>query len=164
MAFRYSLLSLLRLRQALERQEEQKLVVLARTVMRMRRAVEDLDEGQLQAQRAALTQLSQGSVAAELQFANVCATAYERVRNQLVRELKAAETRRLEQMKTYCDARQKREILDGLRERQEAAHTLESARREQQNADEVFLLRLFRATSDQVLPSRRAESAQDNEP
>jgi len=160
MAFRFSLLNILRLRGALERQEEQKLILLAGDVARLRSTIESLDEGQLLEQCAALKQLAEGSVGAELQFANLCLTAYDRARKQRMGELQVAEARRLEQMQAYREARQKRETLDGLRERQETAYILESTRREQQRADELFLLRMFCEGSDQNLPSGAARSAQ----
>lgn len=159
MAFRYSLLSILRLRQALERQEEQKLLALAGRAARLRLAIGALDAERLQTQRELLAHLNQGGAAAELQFAGTCTTAYERVRNQLLAQMKECEAERLEQMQVYRHARQKREILDGLREHQEAAYVLESLRREQQSADEAFLLRQYREGRDQILPSQAAESA-----
>lgn len=159
MAFRYPLLSILRLRQSLERQEEQKLLALAGRVARLRSLIGALDTEQLQTQRDLLTHLNQGGVAAELQFAGTCTTAYETVRNELLVQMKECEAQRLEQMKVYRLARQKREILDGLREHQEAAYVLESLRREQQRADEAFLLRQYREGRDQILPSAAAESA-----
>jgi flagellar export protein FliJ len=153
MAFRYSLLSILRLRQALERQEEQKLLALAARVARLRLAIGAMDAEQVQTQRDLLDHLNQGGVAAELQFAGICTTAYQRVRKQLLEQMNECEAERLEQMKAYRHARQKREILEGLREHQEAAYVLESLRREQQNADEAFLLRQYREGRDQILPS-----------
>src|SRR5262249_14656885 len=134
------------------------------SVARLRSALENLDEAHLAAQRETLMRLAQGSVGAELQFATACTTAYEGVRKQLTAELEVAEAKRLAQMKVYRETRQKRETLDGLRERQEAAYTIETMRREQQSADEVFLLRRFRESGDQVLPSSAAESAQSNTP
>jgi flagellar export protein FliJ len=159
MAFRYSLLTILRLRQSRERQEEQKLFSAAGTVTRLRTEIERLEEEHLGVQRANLMCLREGGPAAELQFASECRRAYERLLHQLGGELRIAEARRLEQMKAYRNARQKREVLDGLRERQEAAYNLEWARREQRNADELFLGRISRESSDQNLPGSKAESA-----
>src|SRR5215813_4319581 len=107
MAFRFSLLAILRLRQSLERQEEQKLLALAGDVARLRRAMAQLEDEGLQVQRTALVHLAQGGVAAELQFAAQCGAAYERVRGGLRSKLDAAEARHRAQMKTYRDARQR---------------------------------------------------------
>jgi flagellar export protein FliJ len=165
MAFRFPLLGILRLRQSLERQEEQKLIALLGEAQRLRRAMAQLEDERLRVQRAALEQLADGGAGAELQFTRECDVAYQRVRRELQRQLNAAEARRREQMNVYRGARQGREILDGLRERQQGAYALEFARREQQSADEAFLLRLphdareVTEPSDHILPSATAESA-----
>jgi hypothetical protein len=57
-------------------------------------------------------------------------------------------------------ARQKRETLQVLRDREEAGYELEAARREQQRADEMFLVRLIVESRDEILPSGTAESDQ----
>jgi flagellar export protein FliJ len=160
MAFRYPLQSLLNLRQGLERQEEQKLLAAAAVVARLHHEIDQLEENQLQAQRTTLSHLAAGGAAAELQFASACAAAYERLRCERRNELQAAEAKRLERMHSYRKARQKREILEGMRERQQAAYELAFSRREQQSSDEAYLIRRFHDLSGPMLPSEAAESAQ----
>jgi flagellar export protein FliJ len=160
MAFRYPLQAILRLRQSLERQEEQKLLAIAAAVARLRNEIEQIEESRMKARRTTLAGLLQAGVAAELQFANLCDEAYARRQSHLQREMQAAEKRRREQLQAYQFSRQRRETLDGLRERQEMVYKLDAARREQQSADEMFLIRSIAQPRDEILPSGGAESAQ----
>jgi flagellar biosynthesis chaperone FliJ len=57
--------------------------------------------------------------------------------------LQDAERQRLEQLKVYQEARQRREIFEGLRERQQELYKLNQSRRQQQRTDEAFLIRAF---------------------
>jgi len=160
MAFRYSLQAILRLRQSLERQEEQRLFAIAAIVGRLRGEIEWIEEIRLEARRSALARLMQAGLGAELQFASVCDEAYARRQDQLQRDMQTAEKKRVEQLRIYQMARQKRETFEGLRDRQEAVYKLDAARREQQRADEMFLVRLIAESRDEILPSGAAESAQ----
>ena len=143
MAFRYSLQPILRLRQSLERQEEQKLLAIAATVARLRAELADLDSAHLRQKDATLRGLMQAPAGALLQFMAVCDIAVEEKRRTLEAQLKEAERRRLEQLDQYQEARQKREILEGLRKRQQFAYDLDLGRHEQQRTDEAFLIRAF---------------------
>ena len=143
MAFRFTLQSVLHLRQGLEWREEQRLLACAAVVTRLQDDIVQLDETHANQKRATLQELQMGSCASVLQFADVCDAAYSQKRMTLLKELREAEQKRLAQLQIYQNARQKREILDGLHERQKAAYDLEFARREQQRADEVYLLRAF---------------------
>ncbi|MGB2592297.1 MAG: flagellar FliJ family protein [Candidatus Acidiferrum sp.] len=148
MAFRYPLQPLLRLRESLERQEEQRLFASAAVVSRLRAEIERLHEAGVEAQREALQEMSLGSPGALLQFAASCEAAFRSACRKLQLQLDEAERKRLLQLRAYQAVRQKREILQGLRERQEAAYQLEFARHEQQTADESFLIRLFSTSSE----------------
>src|SRR5579863_3869836 len=143
MAFRYSLQPLLRLRMSLERQEEQRLFAIAALVARLRVDIDKLELDNLEARRAELEELAKAGIGSgsSIQFAAICEEAFAAARKKLASELQEAERKRLHQLKVYQAVRQKREILEGLRERQEAAYELEFARHEQQAADEIFLIR-----------------------
>jgi flagellar export protein FliJ len=143
MAFRYTLQPILSLRQSLERQEEQKLFAIAAIVARLRAELADLDSEHLKQKDATLRGLTQVSAGALLQFMAVCEIAVEGKRRRLEAQLREAERQRSEQLAEYQKARQKREILEGLRERQRFAYDLDLARREQQRTDEAFLIRSF---------------------
>ena len=141
MAFRYKLEAILRLRNSIERQEEQRLLAIASTVARLRAEIVRHDENRLHEKREAFEELKMGASGAVLQFMAMCEVASEERRNRLLRTLKECEEKRLEQMAVYRKARQKREILASLRERQKYSHDLEHSRHVQQDVDEAFLFR-----------------------
>jgi flagellar export protein FliJ len=141
MAFRYPFQSLLRLRESLERQEEQRLLAIAAVVARLRAQIEKHRQGELAAKRVVLEEMEKGSSGAALQFAGFCGTASHFVRKGLELQLEEEERKRLVQLREYQAARRKREVLQSLRERRETAYELEFARHEQQAADEAFLMR-----------------------
>ena len=140
MPFRYTLQSVLRLRASLERQEELRLFATAAVVARLRAELELLDLNHLSRRRAVIGELQIGSSGAVLHFAAVCDAAYAAVRTKLQTQLQEAEARRLAQLRVYQSAHQKREILEGLRDRQQAAFDLTFTRHEQQGADEAYLI------------------------
>jgi flagellar export protein FliJ len=144
MAFRFALQSVLRLRASFERQEELRLFARAAAVVRLRTELEILEVEHLRRKRVFLRELKDGSSGAALQFSTVCDAAYAHIQRNLRVQIEAAEKQRLLQLREYRVARQKREILEGLRERQQAAFDLNSDRREQQSVDEAFLLRFYR--------------------
>jgi flagellar export protein FliJ len=148
MAFRYTLQSLLRLRESLERQEEQRLFALAAEVARLRAQIERLRQADMESRRVELQEMTGGSSGALLQFAAICGAASENARKKMALQLEEAEGKRLDQLRVYQAAHQKREILQGLRERQETAYELEIARQEQQIADEAFLMRALVAPNE----------------
>ena len=148
MPFRYTLQTLLRLRESLEHQEEQRLFVAAAGVARLRSELQLFREAELQSQRGVQQELIAGSSGALLQFAELCRATASEVRKSLELRLEGAERKRLDQLHLYQAARQKREILQGLRQRQEAAYQYEFARQEQQAADEAFLIRAHSRAED----------------
>lgn len=143
MAFRYPLESVLRLRRSLEHQEEQRLFALAAMVARLRATLERMQQSDVAQRRAALTEMEQFSSGAQLQFRAACDDASRRVINRVKGQLQDAERQRLEQLKVYQEARQRREIFEGLRERQQELYKLNQSRRQQQRTDEAFLVRAF---------------------
>jgi flagellar biosynthesis chaperone FliJ len=59
----------------------------------------------------------------------------------MLTKLRELEQARKKQQIRYTEARQQREILSNLRERQLSVYLREQARREQQSVDELFLIR-----------------------
>jgi flagellar export protein FliJ len=143
MAFRYPLQSLLRVRQSLERQEELRLFAIAAMVASLRAQLESLHQDQLKMKRDTLQEMAGGCSGAVIQFAAASEAAFAAARGKLEAKLQEAERKRQAQLRNYQAARQKREILEGLRDRQEAAYDLELSRRKQQLLDELFLVRSF---------------------
>ncbi len=159
MKFRYPLQSVLRLRQSMERQEEQRLFVVAAVVARLRAEIEEFERARLEERRAALREMMSGCSGATLQFAAICNTAAAGTHRRLQTQLLEAEHHLLEQLSAYQSARQKREIFEGLRQRQEAVHDREVAHRDQENADEAFLIRHIGDSLESSLPSSPAKPA-----
>ena len=141
MAFRYPLESVLRLRRGLERQEEQRLTAIVAVVARLRAEIAEFERVRLEQRRTVLQELTAGCSGAMVQFGALCDSAAESMARRLQTQLAEAEGKRLEQLGVYQTARQKREILEGLRERQAMNHARETARREQERLDEGFLVR-----------------------
>ncbi len=159
MAFRYPLQSVLRLRQSIERQEEQRLFAFAAVVARLRAEIEEFERTRLETGRAALREMTSGCSGATVQFAAICEAAGADTQRRLQVQLEDAEEDRLEQLTVYQSARQRREIFEGLRERQEAVYEREAAHREQESADEAFLIRSIGASLESSLPGSPAKPA-----
>jgi flagellar export protein FliJ len=141
MAFRYPFQAILRLRQSLERQEEQRLFAIAATVARLRVQIEHWEESRKEMRRVASQELIAGSSGAILQFATLRDANAAKAQESLQSELVVAEQQRLLQLGVYQRARQKREIFERLRDRKEETYDLAEARREQEQADDSFLIR-----------------------
>ena len=141
MPFRYPLQSILRLRFSLERQAEQLLFKISGQVLRLRTEIEELERGELARKRFGLQEVAEGSFGALLQYHQDCEFSVLEKRQVLLHQLQAAELQRREQLSLYQQARQKREILEQVREKQKALYEMELLRRDQQRADEAFLLR-----------------------
>jgi flagellar export protein FliJ len=159
MAFRYPLQSLLRLRQSIERQEEQRLFASAAVVARLRAQIQEFERARVEKRRAAVQEMMSGSSGAAMQFAALCDAAAERTYRKLRLELLEAERQRLEQLSVYQHARQKREIFEGLRERREIIYERELAHREQERADEAFLIQCIGDSRESFLPGSPAKPA-----
>jgi flagellar export protein FliJ len=141
MAFRYPLQSILRLRRSMEHQEEQRLLALAAIVARLRSELETLQALEMAERRAALQGMEDSSTGAQLHFGAIREAAGAQAIQQLTTQLRDAERDRVEQLKIYHGAKQKREIFESLRKHQQDLYDLDFARREQQRNDEAFLLR-----------------------
>src|ERR1700674_2324517 len=118
MAFRYPLQSVLRFRRSLERQEEQRLFGAAAMVARLRADIEQLENNHYEHNRQMLQELMSGTASTVLHFIAVCDAAYAQSRLALLMQFERAEKKRMEQLEIYKTAREKRETLEGLRDRQ----------------------------------------------
>jgi flagellar export protein FliJ len=141
MAFHFSMETLLRLRHSLERKERMVLEDLARRIAAVRAEIIELQEER----RAALTlqtgALKSGLNASELHFAQACEATRETRLRRLTDQLVELEKQYRLQQVVFLEARQKREILENLRDRQATEYRREWDRREQQGVDDLFLMR-----------------------
>jgi flagellar export protein FliJ len=142
MAFHFSLNGVLRLRESLEKAELQQLRAIAAAVAFSRAELDSLDKDIESAQRWTLdAAATSGLTGAELHFEVLREGVLRAVRSSLAEKLAGLQRQREEQQQRYLHARQQREILSNLYQRQLAAYRLQQARREQQRLDELFLIR-----------------------
>jgi len=141
MPFHFPLSSLLRLRESLEKNELQRLQALAAQIAQVRAEIESLDTQIESSRREVLEQAAAGISGAELHIAALGEFARLELRAKLIVRRDELERARQVQQARYVDARQRREILSSLQERQRSAYQHEQARREQQQVDELFLIR-----------------------
>ncbi len=141
MPFHFSLKALLRLRESVEKAELQRLRMIAAQALQLRTEIESL-EGEIHAKRQELLeQAAAGISGAELHLAALSEFVHQQRRTEMLTKLRELERARKKQQVRYTEARQQREILSNLRQRQLSVYLREEARREQQRVDELFLIR-----------------------
>jgi flagellar export protein FliJ len=138
--FHFSLQAVLRLRTSYEHMEKLRLLAIAAAIVRAREEIAALENESRAARQNTQGRLGRGVIAGELHFE----ASTERVRVERKRaaagRLAELEKKQEVQRLAYRTARQKREILTNLRQRQWDDYSREQARREQQRLDEAFLL------------------------
>lgn len=158
MPFHFTLSSLLRLRESFEKIELQRLQTVAAQVAQVSAEIDSID-GEIEAsRRQVLEQASAGISGAELHIAALGDSARRERRAALLTKRDELERARQEQQARYTEARRQREILSNLRQRQLSAYQREQSRREQQQIDELFLIRRSsrkRSDSDRENGGRR---------
>jgi flagellar export protein FliJ len=143
MAFRYRLETLLRLQRSLEHQEENRLLVCVARVVSLSTELRNWEEERLRRRASLWTELEQGAPVTVVQFAGVWEQVARAKEKEIRRQLQAAEQARQQQLKLYRAARQKREILESLKERGQSIYVTGELRRTQQALDEAHLMRSF---------------------
>lgn len=141
MAFRFALESLLAVRQSQERQEELRLLALAQQIAQVERELQHLAQQELMMWEQTRQWLREGLAGAEINFEATCALARAERRQVLERARATLEQQRLAQQRAYQRARQAREVLQSLRDRQWESYRILQKRREQRELDELFLRR-----------------------
>jgi len=141
MPFIFSLESLLRFRISQERAERLKLEAIVAEQSRIRAWIEDLAGAAIEAQAAFQQRLASGVTGADLQLELSRLANFDLARNQLRTRLAEAEQQRVTQAEAFVRARRNREILEELRRRKLREYRLHEARREQQDLDDLFLMR-----------------------
>lgn len=144
MPFRFSLASLLRLRQSLERQRAQRLREASLAVARAEETISQIDQSLAETARSDDASLRAGRSAAELQFALAArATALQR-RQDFQAELERLKIARQGVAVEYQRAYREREVLESLSARQRQTHQQERLQQEQRELDASYLLQLWR--------------------
>jgi flagellar protein FliJ len=141
MAFRFPLRALLRVRQACEERERRRLALLNTEIGRLQQKHEMLNQERVLAWNQISRGLGEGMSGAELQFEMASMAARTHCQNELRKQIGRLQQERLVQERSFRDARKQRKILDSLRERKLRDYLQVRARREQQQVDELFMLR-----------------------
>jgi flagellar export protein FliJ len=139
--FQFRLDSLLRIREALARQEEARLAALVaqRTLLENNRA--EINDRKLQLAMEQQRVAAAGTDGVELHFAQHQGLALESCIRELEWKLQRLEPEIRAQQQRYGEARRELEKLDRLHSNALEAWTREATRHEQQTNDELFLMR-----------------------
>ena len=140
MPFHFTLQAVLRLRMSYEQMEKLRLLAIIAAMIRAREEIAALENESRAARQQTQDRLRAGVLAGELQFEN--SSENVRLARKHAVELRLAELEKKQeaQRQAYRTARQKREILENLRQKQRDEYRRAQASREQQRVDESFLL------------------------
>jgi len=142
MAFHFPLEAVLRLRRGQERMERLKLEAIASEQARVRAQLESLTQQFIESRRLFLQQMGQEKLGSELQFEDARTELVAAAQRSLKQRILQLEQQRLKQIEAYTKAHRDREVLDKLRERKFEVYRQELSRHEQQQLDDLFLMRL----------------------
>ena len=142
MAFRFTLDAVLRYRQALEEREQQRLGVLLAKRAALRDELQQVTDARLRLRRAIERTLQQQlTPAVEIHLAQAQEHGIEMQCDALRERLRKLQEGIAEQTARYRQERQKREVLDAMREVQLRNYRMVQQRRQQAALDELYLLR-----------------------
>ena len=141
MAFRFPLKALWQVRASYERREGQRLSALTYGLTSAQKQLATLKQGRLEEAGSLATSLQQGMTGAEVQFQVVCSSLRLGRIKAAAQVVERLSQQRERQLIAYRQARQKLEVIERLHERQLAAYRRTQARRDQQQATDMFLLR-----------------------
>jgi flagellar FliJ protein len=145
MRFRFSLATVLRLRESLERQEERALQKILVEMARAARQIEELTIEIAKARGAEERAMQQPIPASRVQLLIWTTQAAQEKRKLLIRDLQTLEQQRDRQLKVYHAAHRNCETLIEMRQKQRDAYEQELARTEQKLLDDVFITRRKRS-------------------
>lgn len=141
MAFHFSLHTVLRLRQSLERQQELLLLEANQQLHALQLKFDGVNAQLAQSAIQEGLQLASTLSAAELQFRELCRSVLREQREALGKSLAAAQVIRDARLADFRQARQRREVLETLRQTQAAAYHQNQGRQSQRQLDDMLLLR-----------------------
>ncbi len=141
MAFRFPLKALQRLRAIYEQREGQRLATVTLQLFAAQKQLAALKQGQIEEAGSLSKSLQRGMTGAEVQFQVVCSASRLKRVKVLVQLVESLSWQREGQLAEYREARQNLEVITRLYDRQLAAYRRTPARREQQQATDMFLMR-----------------------
>jgi flagellar export protein FliJ len=141
---KFPLAAVLRLREAEEEQAEQALQQAAQHMHDVESALAQVQQERQRQSSAMAKALQDGMQSAEIQWLKMCAGRLEYQIEVIANALIKARQYHAAQQIAYQKARQRREVLTTLKDQQHAAEKLADSRKQQSQADEMFLLRSVR--------------------
>ncbi len=142
MPFRFSLSTVLKLRENLEQKESRILEQCYAELAAVQGRLWEAEQNIVHAREERGQQLKEGLPAIHLQLALQGETQLKQMRDSLQQKLGEAQARLREQIEIYKRARQQRDTLEEIRNQQMESYQREEAKNEQQQRDELHLLRL----------------------
>ena len=141
MAFRFTLDAVLRFRESVEHSEEAALLLIVRQIIEAEQELQQVDAEQVRIREQREKDLALKLPAAHLMEITERELELKGAADELRVRLQQLETQRLTQLGVYQTARQDRQVLSELRERQRHAYQLQQKRQEQKTLDDLFLTR-----------------------
>ncbi|MFZ0481254.1 MAG: hypothetical protein WAL71_19095 [Terriglobales bacterium] len=141
MSFRFSLSGVLKYREALEQRELAALEAVQQEIALIEAQIEQATQELHAAGESRTEGLKRGMRSIQLQDAIERELGVERYRNELTKKKQELAIKRQELFKIYDEARQKRELLEKLRDRKLGEYTRAQAKAEQATIDDLFLAR-----------------------
>lgn len=141
MAFHFSLDAALRVRRGQERVERLKLEAIISEQAQTRATLQEVTEIHFESRRRFQQELGGALAGSELQFEATREANMASVRAALRARLLHLERQRVTQVQVFYKVRRHREVLENLRLRKLDLYRLEQSRREQQQLDNLFLMR-----------------------
>jgi len=141
MAFRFSLASVLRVRESIERREELALQKAEQELARVRRRIDELAGEIAKAVDAREQALQQAIQAHRLQSMDAEINAAGEAKQTLLETLQTLQQQRDAQMKLYQAAHNGRRMLTDLSEQQKTEFEQEQDRAQQKRLDDIFASR-----------------------
>ena len=141
MAFRFSLASVLRVRESIERREELALQKAEQELARVRRRIDELTGEIAKAVEAREKALQQPIQAYKLQSMDAEINAGAEAKQTLLETLQTLQQQRDAQMKLYQAAYNGRRMLTDLSAQQKTEYELEQDRAQQKRLDDIFASR-----------------------
>lgn len=144
MAFRFSLASVLRFRESIEKREELDLQKLLLEMSRIRREIERLDSEIVRAHEARNRAMQTPLAAVHLQLMLKEIDVIADRKKALIASLAALDRKRENQTKKYQAAHRDRQMLSDMQAHQMDAYELEHTRAQQKVLDDIFAARAQR--------------------
>jgi flagellar FliJ protein len=156
MAFHFSLETVLRVRRGLERSARLKLEAIVSEQSAARAKMEQITETGIVLKRQFQDELKNVLKGSELQFEAMRESNLALSRTRIRSRVSELEQQRMAQLRIFLDARRNREVLESVRLQKFDLYQIESLRREQQELDDLFLMRRqflsINETMDDILP------------